>query len=205
MRILAAGLIGIRHRATTAVVIAASDLAVAYREIDTSLHLLDGQIDILLLDGAAMSGPLLATLRRMRSVDEAAAVGVSCRTSDQMTAALGLTRVEQLDIVSISAPLLLSYQADEWLHELSQRQIGIIAWVPDGTASTTVDIDSVKVGTRRHDLSTMRDLLVKMALSDDRIASVVTPGRRMSDIANAIHIAGSKPFNATEMAAIRSS
>ncbi len=203
-RILAAGLIGYRLRATVMSTIRNPELAAAYKEIDVSLHLFDQHIDLLLADWAAASEELLTSFARMRAMGDVEAFGVACQTIDELREASNRIVVDGLDLISIPATLLLSATANRLVSSVVRRECGLIAYIPDGLEAVRgAALDNMKVNPKRHGLESVADVLAKLALSDNRITSVAIPVRRVRDLDRLEAIASARSFNATEMEALR--
>ncbi|CAN5620723.1 hypothetical protein BH23CHL2_BH23CHL2_09640 [soil metagenome] len=203
-RILAAGVAGSRHRATVMSTIRNPDIPAAYREIDMSLHLFDGRIDLFMVNWLAASDEMLTSLARMRAVGEAAAVGVECQALESFCHIAPRILAEGIDLVSIPATLLLMNEASELLSGIADRQCGIVAYVPDGlSAACGASLDDLKVNAGKHGLQSVADVILKMALSHTSISSVAVPVRRPRELDRLEDIASSPVFNASEMAALR--
>ena len=203
-RILAAGLIGYRHRATVMSTIRNPELAAAYREIDISLHLFDRHIDILLADRAAASDELLTSFARMRAMGDVTAFGIACQTVDDLREVSTRIVVDGIDLVSIPATILLSNAANQAIMSIVRRRCALIAYVPDGLESIGGEsLDNMKVNPKRHGLKSVGDVLAKLALSDQRIASVAIPARRIRDLDRFETIASAPAFTSSEMEALR--
>lgn len=202
--ILAAGLIGIRHRATVMTTISNPDTPAAYREIDVALHLFDGRIDILLAEWQAASDALLASLARMRAMGDAIAFGVTCRSISDLRKAAATIIVEGFDVISIPATLLVSSEVHQLLSTINSQQCSILSFIPDGLDEVRGEnLDMVKINLARHRLESLQDVLAKFALSDDRISSVLYPARRIRDLDRIERLAASRHFTAAEMDALR--
>ena len=202
-RILAASLIEARYRARVLVTIQESDVAVAYRELDVMLHLFDRRIDILVADWDAASDELLTSLARMRLVGEATATGVSCRTIDSLRDAATRVIVEGFDVVALPATLLLVAAAQGLLGDITSRGCGVIVYIPDGLDAVRGEaLENLKINPKSHRLESVRDVLFKLALSDDHVASVVAPVRRMRDLDHLELVAALPPLTRAEMDAL---
>lgn len=203
-RILAAGLAGIRHRAIVMSTIRNPDIPAAYREIDMSLHLFDGRIDLFMVNWLAASDELMTSLARMRAVGEAAAFGVECQALASLRDIAPRILAEGVDLISIPATLLFMNEAIELLAEIAGRQCGIVAYVPDGLSSARgASLDDLKINAGKHGLQSVAEVLLKLALSHTSISSVAVPVRRPRELDRLEDIAASPEFNASEMAALR--
>lgn len=203
-RILAAGMVGYRHRATVMSTIRNPDIAAAYREIDVSLHYFDGRIDILLADWHVASDELLTSLARTRSMGDALAIGVACQSIDELRAATSRIVVEGFDLICVPATLLIAAAAGPILDEIRLRDCGLLAYIPDGLEAVRgTSLDEMKVNLATHHLESAADVLLKLALSDGRFASVLSPARRTRDLDRLIALAIDPPFSPSEMSALR--
>lgn len=203
-RILAAGLAGYRHRATVMVTIRDPNIATAYRQIDMSLHLFDGRVDLYLVEMRAASDDLLTSLARMRAAGEAVAIGIECQTLGSLREVAPRVLGEGIDTISLPATLLLHSETSDLIAAVVDRQCGVVCCVPDGLeAARGTQLDELKIDAGDHGLSSVADVLVKLAVSDPRIASVSVPVRRLRDLDRIEEIATSPALNASEIAALR--
>lgn len=203
-RILAAGLIGYRHRAIVMQTITNPGTAAAYREIDVALHLFDGRIEVLTATWEAATDDLLTSLVRMRSMGDAVAIGVVCQSVDDFAEASQQIVVEGFDLLAIPATLLISDDVNALLSKINTDQCGLIAFVPDGLDTVRGEsLDVMKVNLAGHGLDSLQDVLAKLALSDRRLTSVAIPARRVRDLDRLARIASDPPFTTSEMDALR--
>ena len=203
-RILAAGLTGYRHRATVMTTIRNPDITVAYRQIDMSLHLFDGRVDLFVAEWRAASDDLLTSLARMRGAGEAVAIGIECQTVESLREVSKRVLAEGLDLISLPATLLLHSETSDLIADVAVRQCGVVCYVPDGLdAARGAQLDELKVDAGGHQLTSVADVLIKLAVSDRRITSVSAPVRRVRDLDRIEAIAVSTAFNPSEIAALR--
>ncbi len=205
-RILAAGMIGYRHRVTVMSTLCNPDIAATYREVDVSLHYFDSRIDILVADWTIVTDDLLTSLARTRLMGDAVAIGVACQSLSALREAIGRIVIEGFDVISFPATLLSAAATSALLDEVLARNCGLIAYIPDGLENIRGEsLDDMKVNLRAHQLESAADVLFKLALSDDRITSVVRPVRRMRDLDHLELLATTPPFSAAEIDALRTS
>ncbi|MEZ4521121.1 MAG: hypothetical protein R3A46_05700 [Thermomicrobiales bacterium] len=203
-RILAAGLIGYRHRALVMSTIRTEDITVSYRQIDMSLHLFDGRVDLIVAGSQALSDELLTSVSRMRSSGEASAIGIECQSLEALRSIAPIVTAEGIDLLSISSALLLNPETPQLLTKTLPPQCGVVAYVPDGMEGVaSPGLDDLKLNVAGHGLRTLGDVLLKLATSDPRIMSVTIPARRIRDLDRFEDIVYSPPLSESEMAALR--
>ncbi len=204
-RILAAGLLGIRHRAYVMIRYDIDDEAAVHSQIDRSLHLFDGWIDVLLVDWILDSESMRLGMERMRQSGDATTTGFACQTVSDLSAALPVIMELELDVVSIPATLLLHGDTDALLERLSRADCDIIVRVPDGLESIAASESGGERALKltRYRLSSYRDVLLKIATSDPRVTAVTVPVRRIRDLDKIEEIAATPDLTRTEIMALR--
>ncbi len=205
-RVLAAALVDVRHRAFVMVRYDDPDEAAVHRQIDRSLHLFDGWIDILAIDSKLLSATMILGMQRMRDTEEALAIGVACSTSTELQRSVKIALDQDLDVISIPAALLFDGDCDAPLDQLARAGCDIIFRVPDGleNQAATGAPGSRALNLARYRINCYRDLLLKVATSDPRARAVTVPIRRASELDTIIGVTSSPCLSRTELLAIRS-
>jgi aryl-alcohol dehydrogenase-like predicted oxidoreductase len=204
-RILAASLVGSRRRATVLTMISSADCATAQRDIDRSLHYFDGWIDLYLLDWRVASRRKLDTLVRMRAAREARVIGAFCRTLGQAELALAAVEDGSLDVLAVSAPLLALPEIDWAIERARGSGAGVLTFLPDVRAEAST-LDGIPVKPElaaRFNVSSWRDVLLKLALGDTRITSAIVPIARATELRTTLEVARPPWFGPSERALIR--
>jgi hypothetical protein len=177
----------------------------AQHDIDRSLHYFDGWIDLCLLDWRVASGRTLASLARMRAAREARVIGAFCRTLSQAEQALAAVEEGSLEVLAISAALLALPEIDGAIERARGAGAGVLAFLPDVRAETsTLDgIPALSDQAARFNVSSWRDVLLKLALGDTRITSAIAPIARATELDAILEVARPPWFGPSERALIR--
>lgn len=204
-RVLGAALIGVRRRAYVMVRYDDPDEDVIQRQIDRSLHLFDGWIDLLAVDWRSLSRSMIVGLERMRAAEDALDIGIACRTVRDLKAATKAAVELQFDLVTIPATVLLHGDCDRPLERLAEAGLDVIARVPDGleTIAAEESVGGRALNLGRYQLTSYRDVLFKLAASDPRVTAVTVPARRGRDLDALEAIATTPPLSRTEQLALR--
>jgi len=204
-RVLGAALIGVRRRAYVMVSYDDPDETEIQRQIDRSLHLFDGWIDLLAVDWRSLSRTLIVGMRRMRDTEDALDIGIACRTVRDLIKAAPAAVELQLDFLTLPATTLLHGDCDRPLDRLARAGLDVIARVPDGLESIAAEASQGEraLNLGRYKLTSYRDVLFKLATSDPRVTAVTAPARRGRDLDALEAIAATPPLSRTEMLALR--